>query len=135
MTIDDIRKLPAGSYWVDPDGTLLKLEDVPTGGPLFEVIGEEDEYFKEVQMETNKFTEEKFTRINAWHDSDDREINITFESGDTEHRYRFAMLDDGLAYPKYFEQGGETYRIGLEEIPKFVRLLVEEVYDREVEER
>lgn len=135
MDIDEMRQLPAGSYWTDPDNTLLQLEDVPTGGPLFDVVGTDDDHYSKVQVEADEFNTEDFTRVHIFHESDDREIKVKFDSSGVEHLYRFGIAPNGDAWPKYLVQGGETYRVNLEEIPEFVLNAVREVYDAEVNER
>jgi hypothetical protein len=86
-------------------------------------------------VEADDFNTEDYTRIHVFHDSDDREINVKFESEGTDHLYRFGMVDAGPAWPKYFKQGGETYRFGLDDAPDFVLTAVQDVYGTEVEER
>lgn len=140
-TIQDLREeYEAGAYWIGEDNELIRLEDIPTDGPLFEIVDEDDEYFKQFQVSVDEFEEGDFTRLELG--KSDVGIVAKFESSGVEHEFEFGREFtpyewDGPAiiWPERLTQQGEGYRVTLDDVPEFVIRALEEEYGVEVVER
>ncbi len=126
--------LEVGSYWIDASGRVLRLEDIPTDGPLFRDIEEDDETFADVQMEIDEFDPDEFLQVE--HERVEGGIDVKFRASGAEHRYEFAIdPKKDSVWPEWLVQGGESYRASLDEMPAFVVSIVEEEYGVKVVER
>jgi len=123
--------LRVGDYFLARNGDLLCLKDVPTDGPLFENIREEDEEFANVQIETGEFDQSEYTRLMVRHIHDGVYVEVVLSG--TLHEFQFTLYD-GELYPNELIQGGESFRIGPDDVPDFVLDAIEHQFSAEVTE-
>ena len=127
MSIDDIREIPAGTYF-EHEGIGYELIDAPTDGPLFRRL---DDGF-EVQYPTENFEQGDWNRVNVSKALDT--VNVEFEASDVEHRFKFTHVENNV-WPQSMFQQGEIHHLQLDDVPTFVGQIVEEYTDAELEER
>lgn len=133
-TIDELREeLESGSYWVD-QGSLLRLTDIPTDGPLFELVEEEtEEDYELVHLTVEEFEESEMMPLTLIEDDDWFFVNFT--SSGAEHEFAFMLEIDGTASPVSLVQDGEEYHPSLDDIPTWVKNAVKEEYGVELREK